>query len=98
MEAFVNFISEKFGIDREKATAIATQLQAKGKDLPELMKDGISIQELQGLLGDNKELLAGIPGVGGMLGSLMGGQAVVDVPAEKKEPVDPMSLLGKDPR
>ena len=98
MEEFINMIADKFGIDRDRATEIAKQLQAKGQNLPELAKDGITIQELQGLLGDNKELLAGIPGVGGLIGGLIGGQAVAEIPTRDARPPMQENPVGKDPR
>ena len=98
MEEFINMIALRFGIDRQKATAIATQLQANGHDLPDLMKGGFTIEKIQGLLGDHKDLLTGIPGVGGMIGNLMGGQAVAEVPAGDAVTTGQENPIGKDPR
>ena len=84
MEEFINHLCEKFGIDKEKAAGIASHLQTQGHDLPSLLQGGFSMEKLQGLLAGNSQLLESIPGVGGMLGGLLGGgnQAVADVPTE----------------
>ena len=74
MEDFVNHICERFGIDKAKAMEIATHLQSQGHDLPNLMKGGITMDKMHSLLGDQAgSILAGIPGVGNLLGGIFGG-------------------------
>ena len=83
MENVINMIADKFGVDPDKAAQIASHLQSQGHDVPSLLQGGASAETLKGLLGDRAQgLLGGIPGVGGMLGGIFGGNSESSPAAE----------------
>ena len=55
---------------------IAGHLRGEGYDLPSLLQGGNFGDVAKNLMGDKfQDLLGGVPGIGGMLGSMFGGDA-----------------------
>ena len=76
MDEIIKQITEKFGVDETKAGEIAGHLQDGGHDLPSLLQGGNFADVTKNLMGDKfQDLLGGVPGIGGMLGSMFGGDA-----------------------
>jgi|GEM_PF-6492235 len=76
MEVNIKRIAERFGVDENKAGEIAGHLQDGGHDLPSLLQGGNFADVAKNLMGDKfQDLLGGVPGIGGMLGSMFGGDA-----------------------
>lgn len=73
MEDWIKQIAEKLGVDEDQAGQVLGKLQEGGHDVGGLLQGGNFLENAKGLLGDDAQnMLSGIPGLGGMLGGLLG--------------------------
>lgn len=90
MDEVVKQIAEKLGIDEERASGIADVLHGDGHNLQELLQDGDFLGKAHQLLGpQGQHLLNGIPGMGGLLSGLFGGDDPPTGDHETSAPEDP---------